>query len=505
MLRGRNKIDFLLNQIQFFMKIWLPFIVVFLLLLVSCKPRKGEISISGKIEGCQNKPVWVYPAKSTYINKPYGNALDSAITNSDGVFNLRILSTADQFFHVFSENDFLLIETPIAANPKDSVFFRTSINNTSRPEFSGSNAEFNQLLFTQRQTIPRKFRSMEVFAKPIDEFQNYVDSVEEVANHKIDSFALASSNSANILEILKADTRLYLAFVRYDYLLKHLNLTQGVQEYFIPDKNYYKFNNNLLHKYHDFWFLPSYTMLTDAMLENDIQKNKKLEGNSLTQRFYLIDKVYNGTRREVALARLTRKFPDYLSYSNFYRIFEKVDSLHSGIISKPALLEYANSNINKVAHIKPGSLAPNINLPNIDGDLVSLTSMRGNVVLIIFWGTWCPPCLSSIPKYIEIQEQFKDDSVKFVFVSLETRANEVERWREFVNGQGEMANRLLKGDAFPGTHLVAKGQFANPQVKPYAVTSAPSYVLIGKDGRIVKPRVHLDNDLISRINELVGD
>ncbi len=487
------------------MKIWLPFILVLFLLLVSCKPRKGEITISGKIEGYQNKPVWIYPATSIYINKPYGNALDSAITNSDGVFNLRILSTADQFFYVFSEDDFLLVETPIAASPNDSVFFRTSIYNTSRPEFSGSNAEFNQLLFTQRQTIPRKFRRMEVFAKPIDGFQNYVDSVEEVANHKIDSFALASSNSANILDILKADTRLYLAFVRYDYLLKHLNLTQGVLEYFIPDKNYYKFNNNLLHKYDDFWFLPSYTMLADAMLDDDIQKNNKLEGNSLTKRFYLIDKVYKGAHREVALARLTRKFPDYLSYSNFYRIFEQVDSLLSGIISKPALKEYANSNINKVARIKPGSLAPNINLSNVKGDSVSLTSMRGNVVLIIFWGTWCPPCLSSIPKYIEIQEQFKDDSVKFVFVSLESRANEVERWREFVKGEGEMANRLLKGDAFPGTHLVAKGQFANPQVKPYAVTSAPSYVLIGKDGRIVKPRVHLDNDLISQISELVGD
>jgi len=421
------------------------------------------------------------------------------------VFNLRILSTEEQFFYVFSEDGFLLVETPIVASPNDSIFFRTSINNTSRPEFSGSNAQFNQLLFTQRQAVPREFRSMEVFAKPIDEFRNYVDSVEEIANHKIDSFALASCNSENILEILKADTRLYLAFVRYNYLLMHLNLTQGVQEYFIPQKNYYKFNDNLLHKYNDFWFLPSYTMLADAMIEDDMQKNNKLEGNLLNKRINLIDKFYNGTHREVALARLTREFPDYLSYSNSYIIFKQADSLLPTIISKPALKEYAKSNIRKVAHIKPGSIAPNIKLPNAKGDSVSLTSMHGNVVLLVFWGTWCPPCLSSIPKYIEIQEQFKDDSVKFVFISLESRANDVQRWREFLKGEGKMASRILKDVDFPGTHLVAKGQFANPQVKPYAVTSAPSYVLIGKDGRIVKPRVHLDNDLISQISELVGD
>ncbi|MFP4556251.1 MAG: peroxiredoxin family protein [Bacteroidales bacterium] len=483
------------------MKIWLLLITV-LLVLAGCKPRTEEVIISGKVDGYSNKPIWVYPATSTYLNKPYGMALDSAVTNSEGQFRISIHSNAE-YYHVFTEDDFLLIETPIAAKPNDSLFFRTSIYNASRPEFSGSNAVLNQLMLTLRQNIPRNFRSMGVFEKPIDDFLVFVDSVEKSANHKIDSVGSANSAFEHYSEILRADFQLYLSFVRYHYLQKHLNVTKGKQQYLLPHEGYYK-DRKLLDKYEKFWFLPSYTMLADAMLEDDIQRGNDLEGNSLAKRYYLIDGSYKETAKEVALARLTRKFPDYLGYSNSFRIFEQVDSLISYEINKSALKEYANTNIRKIAQIKPGSLAPNIKLPNAEGDSVSLKSMRGNVVLIVFWGTWCPPCLASLPKYIDIQEQFKSDEVKILYVSLEARSNEVESWREFVKGKGELANRLLKGEAFSGIHLVARGQFANPQVKSYAVTSAPSYVLIGKDGRIVKPRVSLDKDLITQINELIG-
>ena len=68
-------------------------------------------------------------------------------------------------------------------------------------------------------------------------------------------------------------------------------------------------------------------------------------------------------------------------------------------------------------------------------------------------------------------------------------------WKEFVSGEGTLPwASFLEQRAYPGIHLLAEGQFHNPQLKPYRVNSAPTYMLVGADGKILRPRALRPSD-----------
>ena len=55
-----------------------------------------------------------------------------------------------------------------------------------------------------------------------------------------------------------------------------------------------------------------------------------------------------------------------------------------------------------------GSPAPEFELPKVGGGTLKLASLKGKVVLVDFWGTWCEPCKKSFPKYQELYVKYKD-------------------------------------------------------------------------------------------------
>ena len=63
--------------------------------------------------------------------------------------------------------------------------------------------------------------------------------------------------------------------------------------------------------------------------------------------------------------------------------------------------------------------APNFSLLDISGRLMSLEQHRGNVVLLDFWATWCPPCRMSIPEMIKLQEKFGENGLVILGISMD--------------------------------------------------------------------------------------
>ena len=85
-------------------------------------------------------------------------------------------------------------------------------------------------------------------------------------------------------------------------------------------------------------------------------------------------------------------------------------------------------------------LAPDFTLMNLDGDFMTLSDLRGSVVVIDFWATWCSPCLKSFPNLHDVVERNKDQGVVLLLVSLDKTA---KRSRDYLVENGYATDNVL--------------------------------------------------------------
>ncbi|MFO7723046.1 MAG: TlpA disulfide reductase family protein [Bacteroidales bacterium] len=122
-----------------------------------------------------------------------------------------------------------------------------------------------------------------------------------------------------------------------------------------------------------------------------------------------------------------------------------------------------------------GSLAPDIALPNPDGDTIRLSSLRGNIVLLDFWAAWCGPCRRENPNLVRIYNQYKDKGFEIYGVSLDRdRAS----WLKGINE-----------DKLTWTLVSDLKYWSSSAAKLYGVTSIPYAVLLDREGRIIAKKI----------------
>ncbi len=67
---------------------------------------------------------------------------------------------------------------------------------------------------------------------------------------------------------------------------------------------------------------------------------------------------------------------------------------------------------------------PNFRLKNLNNRTVSFNSLKGEQFTVIdFWATWCKPCVKSIPKLVEMSDEFEDQGVQFIGISIDGPRN----------------------------------------------------------------------------------
>jgi DsbE subfamily thiol:disulfide oxidoreductase len=77
-----------------------------------------------------------------------------------------------------------------------------------------------------------------------------------------------------------------------------------------------------------------------------------------------------------------------------------------------------------------GSPAPDFTLNDLDGNPVSLRDLRGQVVFLNFWATWCPPCRAEMPEIESIHQKYKDKGVTVIGIDIRETVAEVRNYTE---------------------------------------------------------------------------
>ena len=82
-----------------------------------------------------------------------------------------------------------------------------------------------------------------------------------------------------------------------------------------------------------------------------------------------------------------------------------------------------------MAQPQQGRLAREISLPSVNGDTITLSSLKGKVVLLDFWASWCGPCRTSNRNLVKLYSKYHDKGFEIIGVSL---GDEPSKWKEAI-------------------------------------------------------------------------
>ena len=188
---------------------------------------------------------------------------------------------------------------------------------------------------------------------------------------------------------------------------------------------------------------------------------------------YYIDKIHLANKN-ISNKQVMEEMVYYITRYNMKRS-KDVDScynLFKSLVNKPEYLEDVKIQYDKLKLRAIWAPSPKFAFKDRNENIIHLDSLKGKLVYIDIWATWCGPCIKEIPSMKKLQDTLKEEDI--VFVSI-CRQDTKERWM-----------KALEKYSLGGIQLFAE-EGENNFFEDYSSTGYPHYILVGKEGEIISP------------------
>jgi thiol-disulfide isomerase/thioredoxin len=136
-----------------------------------------------------------------------------------------------------------------------------------------------------------------------------------------------------------------------------------------------------------------------------------------------------------------------------------------------------------------GAEMPDIKLKNPEGKEIALSSLRGKLVLVDFWASWCGPCRKENPNVVKLYNAYKSKGFEIYSVSLD---DEEDKWI-----------KAIQKDGLAWIHVSDLGGWNSSVCSQFNISSIPFTILVSKDGKIIAKGLR-GKDLEEKVKEILG-
>ncbi|HLP50595.1 MAG TPA: TlpA disulfide reductase family protein, partial [Chitinophagales bacterium] len=214
--------------------------------------------------------------------------------------------------------------------------------------------------------------------------------------------------------------------------------------------------------------------------ETFIRDSSKAAKSPFVAMFYVTNGPIDKFPKEnlAVIQRLEKELPKSAYTKEFRDVYTKYEEQMKQVAAQP-----------QAQDVSVGKMAPEIDLKDPNGKSIKLSSLKGKVVLLDFWASWCGPCRMEMPNVVAAYKKYKDKGFTVYSVSLDKDAT---AWKNSIGALGMTWENQVSDLKF----------WQSAAAATYGVQGIPAAFLLDRDGKIVATNLR-GSALDEKIGELI--